>query len=92
MSRTFFFAALAGLTLSTPIAADTLGCTVLLCTSPGAPPWLFIPRVRSAGHDGLLDGRPRDGLATMSGGRRQSVVDRKSGSPRGGLGDEVMIC
>ena len=43
MSRTFFFAALAGLTLSTPVAADTLGCTVLLCTSPGAPPWQSIP-------------------------------------------------
>ena len=28
----------------------------------------------------------------MSGGRRQSVVDRNSGSPRGGLGDEAMIC
>jgi hypothetical protein len=27
----------------------------------------------------------------MSGGRRQSVVDRNSGSPRG-LGDEAMIC
>ena len=43
MSRTFFFAALAGLTPSTPVAADTLGCTVLLCTSPGAPPWQSIP-------------------------------------------------
>ena len=27
----------------------------------------------------------------MSGGRRQSVVDRNSGSPRGGLGDQTMI-
>ena len=92
MSRTFFFAALAGLTLSTPVAADTLGCTVLLCTSPGAPPWQSIPECVQPVIDGLLDGRPRDGLATMSGGRRQSVVDRNSGSPRGGLGDEAMIC
>ncbi len=43
MSRTFFFAAFAGLTLSSPVAADTFGCTVLLCTSPGAPPWQSIP-------------------------------------------------
>jgi hypothetical protein len=43
MSRTFFFAALAGLMLSTPAAADTSGCTLLLCTSPGAPPRQSIP-------------------------------------------------
>ncbi len=43
MSRTFVFAALAGLMLSTPVAADTSGCAVLLCTSPAAPPWPSIP-------------------------------------------------
>jgi hypothetical protein len=43
ISQTFFFAALAGLTLSTPVAADMLGRAVLLCTSPGAPLYQSIP-------------------------------------------------
>ena len=33
----------AGLMLSTPAPADASGCTLLLCTSPGAPPWQSIP-------------------------------------------------
>ena len=43
MSRTILLGVFAGLTIAAPAAADQLGCTVLLCTSPGAPPWQSIP-------------------------------------------------
>jgi len=29
--------------IAAPAKGDQLGCTVLLCTSPGAPPWQSIP-------------------------------------------------
>ncbi|MGH9676190.1 MAG: hypothetical protein ACRD36_03730, partial [Candidatus Acidiferrum sp.] len=43
MSRSAFIALFVGSTISGSAVADQLGCTVLLCTSPGAPPWQSIP-------------------------------------------------
>ena len=43
MSRTILIGLVAGLTIAAPAVADQLGCTVLLCTSPGAPPWESVP-------------------------------------------------
>ena len=43
MSRALLLALAIGLTLTPSAKADQLGCTVLLCTSPGAPPGQSIP-------------------------------------------------
>jgi hypothetical protein len=43
MLRALSLALVLGLTTAAAVKADQLGCTVLLCTSPGAPPWQSIP-------------------------------------------------
>ena len=92
MSRTFVFAALAGLMLSTPAAADTSGCTLLLCTSPGAPPRQSIPECVQPVMTAYWMADHGMGWPQCPEARRQSVHESELWFARRGVADEAMIC
>jgi hypothetical protein len=92
MSRTFVFAALAGLMLSTPAPADASGCTLLLCTSPGAPPWQSVPECAQPVMTAHWIADHRMGWPQCPEAAGSLSANRNSGLQRRGVADEAMIC
>jgi hypothetical protein len=78
--------------LSTPAPADASGCTLLLCTSPGAPPWQSVPECAQPVMTAHWIADHRMGWPQCPEAAGSLSANRNSGLQRRGVADEAMIC